>query len=81
MGVDLGDEGVAAFGCQEGGGEGVAGQGAELFVGQAEVVLEAEVVVVDVAAEVGGVVGVDGDQEAGVHHGGQGVLVQGGDGA
>lgn len=67
VGVDLGDEGVAALGGEEGGGEGVAGQGAQVFVGQVQVLLDAQIVVVDVAAEVGGVVGVDGDQEAGVH--------------
>ena len=80
MGVDFGDESGFAFGGQEGGGEGVTGQLAELVCVQAQVGVDGLVVVVDVAAEVGGVVGVDGDEQAGVEQGGEGVLVQGGDG-
>src|ERR1039458_4505138 len=60
--------------AQEGGPERVPGQLEELGVVDAEVALDEPVVVVDVAAEVGGVVGVDGDEQARIDHLGEGVI-------
>src|SRR3954469_22717946 len=59
---------------EEGGSEGVAGQGAQRRLVESEGVPYGGEVVLRVAAEVGGVVGVDGHQQAGVQHGGEGVV-------
>ena len=74
--LDAGEEGEFAGGGEEAGFDGVGGEFAELVEGEAEVGVGEGVLVEQVGAEHGRVVGVEGDHEAEVEVGAQGVVVE-----
>ena len=72
---DAGEEGEFAGGGEEAGFDGVGGEFAELVEGEAEVGVSEGELVEQGGAEHGWVVGVEGDHEAEVEVGAQGVVV------
>lgn len=75
-GFDATKEGDFAFGREKTGLDGIGGQFAEVFGGEGEVLASQAVFALEIAEEERGVVGVEGDEEAGVEIASEGVVFE-----